>query len=348
MTTRAPSIRDVAKVAGVSTASVSRTLSNPEMVSEATRALVFNAVQQTGYRINVSARNLRKQATSAIAVLVPNLANPFFARILSGIAEVMSGAGFSVLIADTTPMSLDDHRVPAFLSLNQTDGLIVLDGLLERDALLNRGTPASRAPMVFACEWNENLVRPSVTIDNQDAARRAIRHLVSLGHKRIGVLNGPRDNVLTQARLEGAQGAIHESGLELPKRWVFDGDFTLQAGVRAAALWLGAQNRPTAVFCASDEMAMGFIGELNQRGVRVPDEVSVVGFDDLEIAAHFVPPLTTIHQPREAIGRAAAQMLLDRMSLSVQERERQPAPKLVLPVDLVIRKSTSPPRQSAG
>ncbi|WP_372839904.1 LacI family DNA-binding transcriptional regulator [Phaeovulum sp.] len=343
MTFRAPSIRDVAKVAGVSTASVSRTLSNPELVSEATRALVFDAVQQTGYRINVSARNLRKQATSAIAVLVPNLANPFFARILSGIAEVMSDAGFSVLITDTTPMSLDDHHFPVFLSLNQTDGLIVLDGLLARDALLNRGTPATRAPMVFACEWNENLVRPSVTIDNEAAAGRAMDHLISLGHRRIGVLNGPRDNVLTKARFKGAEAAIHAAGLELPQRWIYDGDFTLQSGVRAAAHWHGAQDRPTAIFCASDEMAMGFIGELNQRAVKVPDEVSVVGFDDLEIAAHFVPPLTTIHQPREAIGRAAARMLLDRMNLSPQEREHQPVPKLVLPVDLVIRKSTAPP-----
>ena len=343
MTARIPSIRDVAAAAGVSTATVSRTLSNPDVVSEATREAVFEAIRLTGYRLNISARNLRKRVTGAIAVLVPNLANPFFSRILSGIAEVMSGAGYNVLITDTTPMALDDHRFPEFFSLNQTDGLIVLDGMLPRDLLLHRGTPDVRAPMVFACEWIDDLDRPIVRIDNRDAARQAVEHLLSLGHTRIGIVTGPKGNVLTSTRREGACEAIRGAGLELKDGWIYDGDFTLRAGARAAAVWHAARDRPTAVFCASDEMAMGFIGELCRRGIAVPGDVSVVGFDDLEIAAHFVPSLTTIHQPREAIGQAAARMLLERMTLSLQERERHPAPKLILPVALVKRDSTAAP-----
>lgn len=343
MTVRAPSIRDVAAAAGVSTATVSRTLSNPDVVSETTRNAVFEAIQETGYRVNISARNLRKRVTGAVAVLVPNLANPFFSRILSGVAEVMSDAGYNVLITDTTPMALDDHRFPEFFSLNQTDGLIVLDGMLRRDRLLNRGAPGDRAPMVFACEWIEDLDRPTVKIDNQDASAQAIRHLVALGHTRIGLLSGPHGNVLTTTRLEGASSAIEAAGLTLPARWIYDGDFTLAAGARAAGQWHESTDRPTAVFCASDEMAMGFIGELHRRGVNVPGEVSVIGFDDLEISEHFVPPLTTIRQPREEIGKASARMLLDRMRMTPQERKIVPAPKVILPVELVVRESTAPP-----
>lgn len=343
MNGRAPSIRDVAEAAGVSTATVSRTLSNPDVVSKTTREAVFAAIEKTGYRINVMARNLRRRETGAIAVLVPNLANPFFARILSGIAEVMSDAGYSVLINDTTPMALDDHRFPEYLSQHQTDGMIVLDGMLNHDLLVRPGPPETRAPIVFACEWMDRSARPTVTIDNQEASVRAVQHLLELGHTKIGHLCGPRGNVLSNSRLEGARGAMHAVGLRMEKDWIFDGDFTLRAGAEAAALWHASTNRPTAVFSASDEMAMGFIGELHRRRVRVPRDVSVVGFDNLEISAHFVPPLTTIHQPREALGRTSARMLLERMRMSPADREAGPAPRIILPVELVERLSTCPP-----
>ncbi|SFC11377.1 LacI family DNA-binding transcriptional regulator [Tropicimonas isoalkanivorans] len=342
MTRRAPSIRDVALAAGVSTATVSRTLSAPELVSEKTRESVFEAIRETGYRLNVTARNLRRRKTGAIAVLVPNLSNPFFSRILSGIAEVMSENGFNVLITDTSPLSPDEHRFPEYFSLNQTDGLIVLDGMLSRDLLLNRGAPESRAPMVFACEWIEDIARPRVSVDNREGSALAVQHLAALGHRRIGHIGGPPDNVLTIARKQGTRDALQAAGLPCRAEWVYDGDFTLQSGATAAAHWMASPDRPTAVTCASDEMAMGFIAELYRHGVSVPAEVSVVGFDDLEIAAHFVPPLTTIHQPRADIGRAAARMLLERMATPPQDRNREPVPQVVLPVALVERLSTAP------
>ncbi|SNS56266.1 LacI family DNA-binding transcriptional regulator [Tropicimonas sediminicola] len=352
MTKRAPSIRDVAIAAGVSTATVSRTLSSPEVVSEKTRETVYRAISETGYRLNVMARNLRRRETGAIAVLLPNLGNPFFAKILSGIAEVMSAAGYNVLITDTTPTSPDDHRFPEYFSHNQTDGLIVLDGMLNRELLLNRGTPEVRAPMVFACEWIDEIERPKVTIDNRAASERAVSHLIELGHRRVGHVCGPPDNVLTVTRRQGTREALQAAGLPCRDDWFYAGDFSLQSGADAARRWCETPDRPTAVHCASDEMAMGFIGELHRRRVRVPEDVSVVGFDDLEITAHFIPPLTTIHQPRVEIGRAAARMLLERMRIPPQDRQRGPVPRLVLPVELVERLSTAPPpvdaRQNAG
>jgi LacI family repressor for deo operon, udp, cdd, tsx, nupC, and nupG len=343
MTIRAPSIRDVAQAAGVSTATVSRTLSSPGVVSESTRQAVFKAIRETGYTVNLAARNLRRRETGAVAVLVPNIANPFFSRILSGIAEVMSEAGYNVLITDTTPMALDDHRFPEYFSHNQTDGLIILDGMLNRELLLNRGAPEVRAPMVFACEWSDAIDRPTVSVDNQEAAGMAVRHLIGLGHRKIGHLAGPPGNVLTVTRTRGARVALHTAGLPFQTDWFFEGDFTLDSGAAAASRWLALDDRPTAVFCASDEMAMGLIGELHRHRVQVPGDVSVVGFDDLEISAHFVPSLTTVNQPRLALGRAAARMLLERMRKSPAEREAGPVPRVVLPVELIERQSTAPP-----
>jgi len=343
MNGKAPSIRDVAHAAGVSTATVSRTLSAPEKVSKPTRKAVFKAIEETGYRVNVAARNLRKREAGAIAVLVPNLANPFFSSILSGIAEVMSEAGYNVLINDTTPFAQAGHQFPEFASKQHVDGLILLDGLLDHEVLVSRGPPEARPPVVFACEWSDQLERPRVTIDNEAAGSAAVEHLLALGHRRVGHVCGPPSNVLTKARLKGAKAAMAAAGLEMDEAWVYPGDFSLESGARAAVDWCHSDNRPTAVFCASDVMAIGFIGELLRRGVRVPDEVSVVGFDDLDMAAHLVPALTTIHQPRLDIGRAAARMLLERMRLSYDARLTAVPPRVVLPVELVVRESTAPP-----
>lgn len=337
-----PSIHDVAVAAGVSTATVSRTLSDPAKVSPPTRDAVLRAIEATGYRPNASARNLRRRETGAIAVLVPNLANPFFSAILSGIAEVMSEAGCNVLVNDTTPFGTGGHSFPAFANARHVDGLIVLDGLLDPAALDALGPPQIRPPAVYACEWSDRTDRPRVLIDNAAAGRAAVEHLIALGHRRIGHVSGPADNVLTRARLDGARAALAAAGLAMPKAWIYPGDFSLESGARAADLWLGQDDRPTAVFAASDVMAIGFIGAVMRHGVAVPGGVSVVGFDDLDVAAHFVPALTTVRQPRAEIGRAAARLLLKRMRMQPADRANRPNPRLVLPTELVVRESTGP------
>ena len=343
MTPKAPSIRDVAEAAGVSTATVSRTLSSPDKVSAPARDAVLRAIEATGYRVNIAARNLRRRQTGAVAVLVPNLANPFFSAILSGIAEVMSAAGYNVLVNDTTPFGAATHQFPAFANAQHVDGLIVLDGLLDHAALDRLGPPQTRPPTVYACEWSDLIDRPRVIIDNEAAGRGAVNHLLGLGHRRVGHLCGPPDNVLTEARLEGAQAAMAAAGLTMQPGWIYPGDFSLDSGARAAVAWVASTDRPTAVFCASDVMAIGFIGELLRRGVKVPDQVSVVGFDDLDMASHFVPSLTTVHQPRADIGRSAARLLLERMDLAPATRVQAPVPRLVLATELVVRESTAAP-----
>lgn len=331
-----PRIGDVARAAGVSTATVSRVLSRPDLVSARTRDSVLAAVAATGYRVNQAARNLRRRRTGGIVVLVPHLSNPFFSLILDGIARVASGAGLNVLVADTQEPKGADRRIAFYLDDNRADGLIVLDGSLPASVLSGRGR---RPPLVFACEWMEG--RPAVTIDNRQGAATAVGHLLALGHRRIGHVTGPPGNVLTVQRLAGVRAALAAAGLAADGRWFFEGDFTLSSGVAAARRFLALRDRPTAVFCASDAMACGFVSELDRAGVKVPRDVSVVGFDDIDIAAHFIPPLTTIHQPRAAIGEAAAGMLL---GLMATEDGEGAAPGRVLPTELVVRASTAPPK----
>lgn len=342
MTKRFPKIRDVAEAAGVSTATVSRALSSPGLVSQDTRAIVLRAVEATGYRINHAARNLRRRQAGGIVVLVPNLANPFFSQILSGIASAMAPSGYNVLIADTHQTHADDGILD-YLHNNRADGLIVLHGALP-EALPPAGSAAAHLPpVVFACEWLVEGARPQVTIDNAYGARLAIDHLAALGHLRIGHLMGPQGNVLTASRARGAREALAANGLEIREEWFLEGDFSLDSGAAAARRWLAMTARPTAVFCASDAMACGFIGALSRGGISVPDDVSVVGFDDIEIAAHLVPALTTIAQPRPLIGETAAQMLLD----LIRNKDDAAPASAVLPVELVVRASTAAPAPKA-
>ncbi|MBA5777119.1 LacI family DNA-binding transcriptional regulator [Stappia sp. F7233] len=337
-----PRIRDVALAAGVSTATVSRALSHPDRVSQETRDRVRAAVEKTGYTVNLAARNLRRRQTGSIVVLVPNLANPFFSLILSSIAGAISPAGYNVLIADTAQARGNEGRIFDYLSNNRADGLILLDGCLADEIRLSREQAKALPPLVFACEWIDDTDLPSVRVDNEEGARLAIRHLAGLGHRRIGHILGPLENVLTSARAKGAAEEITAQGLERRDDWFFSGDFSMASGAAAARRWLSMKERPTAMFCSSDEMAFGFISELHRHGLAVPDDVSVVGFDNIAIAERFVPALTTVHQPRDTIGRLAAEMLLaliDKDGAAAKDASLKSGHE-VLPVELVIREST--------
>ncbi|MBZ4689637.1 MAG: transcriptional regulator, LacI family [Cereibacter sp.] len=325
-------IQDVARLSGVSTATVSRALSHPERVAESTREAVLRAVQETGYVANSLARNLRRRRTGSILALVPNLANPFFSQILSGLSSVLSPAGYGLLIADTLADPDPRARLAHFFDSGLADGLVVFDATLPDPALMQRAHP----PLLMACEWRGEL--PSVTVDNAEGAAIAIRHLLGSGHRRIGHVTGPRGNVLTESRLQGAAGALAEAGLALRDDWTFTGDFGIASGAQAAARWLALADRPTAVFCASDEMACGFMGALQQAGIAVPGQVSVIGFDDIEVAGHLTPALTTIRQPRRDIGERAAHLLvgmIDQRSLM--------GPSERIAVELICRQSVTSP-----
>ncbi len=330
---KAVTIEDIARVTGVSTATVSRALSHPERVAEPTRLAVLDAVRQSGYQVNRTARNLRRRRSGSILALVPNLANPFFSDILAGLSAVLAKSGHGLLVADTQIGPDPATRLNDYLNSGMADGVVIFDGTLPDDIALDRPHP----PIVLACEWSPHSL-PSVRVDNEGGAALAIRHLVECGHRTIGHLTGPAGNTLTESRMKATRQALREAGLTLAEHHVFAGDFGLASGAKAAERWLALTNRPTAVFCASDEMACGFIGALQHAGIDVPGAVSVVGFDDIEVSAHLTPALTTIRQPRRRIGERAAQLLLGMI-----EAESVLAVEEVLPVELIDRQSVTSP-----
>lgn len=331
-------IQDVARAAGVSTATVSRALSNPKVVSESTRKAVLQAVNETGYRVNRAARNLRTQRTGSILTLIPNVGNPFFSQIISGIEQVFSEAEYSVLVSDTANMALEDMPLSHIFQDGRADGVILLDGFIPLPSIASVKGTANENHIIYACEWADAAGLPSIRSDNRAGSVRAVTHLAELGHKKIGHISGPEDNVLTHVRRAAFFEATKAHGLEVRDDWVFQGNFELASGAAAAEKFLALKERPTAIFSASDLMAISFISNLMDAGVKVPQDVSVVGFDDIDLAPHYRPALTTIRQDRRRLGRLAAETLLSRL----RDNKADPDEMLqVVPVELIERESTA-------
>lgn len=331
---KSATIQDVARRAGVSTATVSRALARPEKVSEATRTLVAEAVNATGYRVNRLARSLRTQRADAVLVLLPDLGNPFFSTILEGMSKRLSERGISMLVASTTQMEDSSADLIDYFESGRADGLIILDGGFPEETLAKLAAIPACKRIVFTCEWNDQEHWLSVRSENAAGAEMAIQHLHELGHKKIGHVRGPEGNVLTHSRADAAIAQMRRLGHEPHPDWIMAGDFSLEAGVKAARHWMGLEDRPTAVFCAADLIAFGFISELTKNGLQVPRDVSVVGFDDIELAKNYVPPLTTIRQDRFGLGTTAAELLTGPLN-------DQPV-LLKIPVELVPRQSSGP------
>ncbi|MBT6441940.1 MAG: LacI family DNA-binding transcriptional regulator [Alphaproteobacteria bacterium] len=343
MTSKPATIDDVARRAGVSIATVSRALQKPNIVSDSAREKVFEAVEELGYTANVMARNLRRNRTNMAVVLVPNIGNPFFSEILAGIESAASARNYNILIGDTENDPAREREYAAFVRGHQADGLILLNGRLpslpgDRRDGANLQTSAM-PPIVVACERIPESALPTVCFDNTGGARSATAYLIRMGHRRIAHITGPPDNILTQDRLAGYQAALGDAKIPLDENLIIEGDFSIESG-RAAIRLLGALGEfPTAVFCANDEMAIGAIAAIKAAGKRVPEDVSVIGFDDIQFADAVDPPLTTVHQPRAEIGQTAMNLLLDVLDGNpIAQKTR------VLDGGLRKRDSVAPPR----
>lgn len=323
-----PTIIDVAAAAGVSTATVSRVLSQPERVLPATRNRVLETVEELGYRPNVAARSLRTLRAAKILVTVPDISNPFFASVIRGAEEAARDAGYGVVLGDTRHDPEIEDQYGAMLLRREVDGLIFLghhlpDGLRAMAA-------GERAPIINGCEYSADLGVPSVHIDNAAAGADAITHLASLGHRAIGVVTGPDVSPPSRDRLVGARTAAEQRGLDLR---VAHGDYSAQSGFDGAARLIASGS--TAIFCFSDVMAMGAIGAVRAAGLSCPEHVSIVGFDDLPLAPFFQPALTTIAQPKELIGRRTVELLVDLLRGTAHPGALKP-----LAHELIVRRTT--------
>ncbi len=334
---RMSSIRDVSRFAGVSVATVSRALRNPEKVAQETRARVLEAARAVDYRPNMMARNFRSRQAFAIVVLAPDIANPFFARVVRGIEQVAQKAGYAVLLGDTQGSPEREAEYLNLVQSRQADGVIQLAARIDPEALGRLWREGEPAAIVNACECADTAFCPRIQIDNAAAARTMTEHLIGLGHRRIGVVTGPLASPLTRDRLAGHRQALQAAGLAYDPALTVPGDFSLQSGLDAVAPLLRADPRPTAVFCCNDEMAIGAIRGLKMAGLTPPGDMSVAGFDDIDFARFCDPPLTTIAQPMEELGRAAMALLL-----RILNGERPANDLTILPTTLVVRDSTAP------
>lgn len=315
-------IYDIARHVGVSAGTVSRALSRPEKVLPATRERIQQAAAALGYVPNTIARTLKTQRSGKILVTVPDIANPFFAKILQGAEETAQAADYAVLLGDTQHQPDREERYAQMLRRNEADGLIVLGHRLPPTAREIVQQLGPRAPVVNGCEFDPALGIPSVHIDNAAAARAAMEHLYGLGHQRIAVVGGPPDNPLHRQRLEGAKAAARARG-RLRQLILVPGDFSVESGYAAARQLLAqGTGAPTAAFCFSDQMALGVLAACRDLGLGVPHDVSVIGFDDLASSRYLNPPLTTISQPMREIGIRAVKLLLAIIDgMDVQHRQ---------------------------
>lgn len=326
-------IAEVAKRAEVSVATVSRVLNNSAKVSPAARQRVLEAVAALNYHPNALGRSLRKSESKMLLVSVPNISNPYYADIVTGIEDTASAAGYHIMICMTSVGHNSSKEYAELLRNGSADGAITLEVTHDGQGLLEDF--AGSRPLVQCCEYCKDPSVGHVSIDNFAASKQVTEYLLSLGHRRIGFISTKNGYISTLEREAGFKSAIESCrdviyfGIEYA-----DANYNCESGARAAQAFLSLPEPPTAIFCVSDTVAIGTIRAATDMGLSVPKDLSVVGFDDVIYATMFNPELTTVRQPGYELGKCACEMLLRQFAGA-------PPEEIFLPHGLIIRGSTA-------
>lgn len=330
----AVSIKDIARLAGVSHSTVSRALSCNELVNHETAARIRQIARETGYRPNSIGRSLVTKKTFAIGVVVTTVADPFIAEVVSGIEEVVHDGGYAVFLANSNANPEREIKVVQSFHERRVDGILVMASRV--GALYLPLLSELNVPIVLIDNQYPGEFVHSICIDDRTGARLAVNHLIQLGHRRIAYLGDQFGLESDKNRLGGYREALEAAGIACPPELVVNGDGKAPGGRVAMDRLLALRDLPTAVFCYNDMSAVGALRSIYDAGLRVPQDISVAGFDDLPIASYLQPALTTVRQPKIEMGRQAAQMLLD---LLAGERVES---KIEVQGELIIRASTGP------
>jgi len=330
-------IQDVARAAGVAASTVSRYLNGRLKVSPATEARVLNAVTELGYVPNSVARNLAQRRSGVIGFVVPEISNPYFGAIADYVVEAVERHGSLVMLCSHRSQSLKQSSYIELLASGAIDGMLYLGSFRSNERLAV--AIADGLPVVVVDEPIAGLPPVhTVVMDDYAGGYQATSYLVALGHHRIAFVSGPSELGSVQERYRGYCDALRKGGLEPGGQVTLAGQFTEQFGMSALPHLLAAAEPPTAAFVASDYIAFGLISAAEAHGIRVPDDLSVVGFDDIRFSQYVQPRLTTIRSPVERMARLGVELLFERL-----QEPTAPARSEVLPVELVIRDSAAAP-----
>jgi LacI family repressor for deo operon, udp, cdd, tsx, nupC, and nupG len=329
-----PTIRDMAAALGLSVATISRVLARPEMVKPETRKRVMKAIETMGYRPNFLAQALARSETRLAFFIVPIL-SPFFLDVMDGVEQAAQEDGYFVLMANARR---DLQRIQTFyeqVAARRADGVLLLTGLLPPSLIPPK---AVWPPTIIVAEPIDDPRGITVAVDHAEAAHIALRHLCGLGHKKIVHIGGPLRTLSSRERRRGFEEALRDAGLPFSPELAIEGNFDVETGEKAIVTFFENGIEPTAVFAANDEIALGAIRGAHRLGLRVPDDISIVGFDNQHFLEAFEPGLTTVNIPRFDIGYQAMKRLVRKIA------NDKDVTSLRLPTELIVRETTAPPR----
>ncbi|MDW8844878.1 ribose operon transcriptional repressor RbsR [Erwinia sp. MMLR14_017] len=306
-------MKDVARLAGVSTSTVSHVINNNRFVSEAVREKITSAISQLNYAPSALARSLKINQTRTIGMLLTASSNPFYAEVVRGVERSCYERGYSLVLCNTDGDENRMNRSLETLLQKRVDGLLIMctESHIPSAEILNR-YPSIPSVMM---DWSPFEGGSDIIQDNSLlGGEMATRYLIARGYTRIACIAGPQDKTPARLRLEGFQQAMAHAGLPLPPDYIVNGDFEFQGGYNAMNQLLALNPLPEAVFTSNDAMAVGVYHALFQAGLSVPQDIAVIGYDDIELARYMTPPLTTIHQPKDELGELAIDTLLHRLA----------------------------------
>jgi LacI family transcriptional regulator len=328
-------IYDVAHEAGVSMATVSRVVNNNPNVKPQTRKKVYEAIERLGYRPNAVARGLASKKTTTVGVVIPDISNALFAEVARGIEDIATMYHYNIILCNADKKKEKEIRVINTLLEKQVDGLIFMGGIVTEEHI--DAFKTSSVPVVLCGTTDERNAMPAVDIDHEQAAYDAVKVLLDNGHKRIGMISGSlQDPANGYARYQGYKRAMEDAGIPLREDYVRIGNYRYESGIEATKYFLGLPERPTAIFSATDEMAIGAIHTIQDEGMKVPDDISVISVDNSRMASMVRPQLSAAAQPMYDIGAVSMRLLTKLMN-----KESVDQAKFLLPHEMVQRQSVS-------
>ena len=334
-------MREVAERAGVSVTTVSHVINNSRPVNPQTRFRVEEAMQALGYQPNVLARSLRKGVTHTIGIILPDNINPYFAEVVRGIEDASFEQGYSVILCNSDNDLAKENHYTTVLVEKQVDGIIFVAAGLSAENI--NALQARGFPLVLVDRQVPDVNVNTVLADNQHGGWLATNHLIELNHKVIGIIAGPKGVRLSSERINGYRQAMESANLCVDDELIVEGDFQYQSGYKGARKLYDQCPSITAIFACNDLMAIGAYRFAHEKNLKIPEQLSVVGFDDISLAAYTNPPLTTIHQSKHQMGSKAAELLMTRIAEQDLELHQE-----ILETKLVVRGSTASLAVHAG